>query len=115
MLKILSEVREGLKEVRKILQEGKELKITIIIAISENGKQRLKKLNTPIEKLNLSVRAEKVLKENGIHFVRDLVQKTPQELLKMKNMGRKSVNEIKAVLGQKGLSLGMFLPPKERR
>jgi len=112
MLKILNEIREGLKETRKILQEGKELKITITIAISGNEKERL---NTPIEELNLSVRAERLLKENGIHFVRDLVQKTPQELLKMKNMGRKSVNEIKVVLAQKGLSLGMILPPKERR
>ena len=111
MLKILSEVREGLKEVRKILQEGKELKITITIAISENEKERLKKLNTPIEELNLSVRAEKVLKESGIYFVRDLIRKTPEELLKLKRMGRLSVKEIQKALEEKGLSL----PPSERK
>ncbi|MCD6085651.1 hypothetical protein J7J41_01485 [bacterium] len=109
MIKIFNELKEGLKEVRKILQEGKELKITITVGISGRKKEDLL-LNWPIEKLNLSVRAEQALKRNGIHFVRDILN-TPQELLKLKSMGRKSANEILRKLQEKGLSL----PPKGRR
>ena len=112
MIKVFNELKEGLKEAVKTLKEGKELKISITVAISGNEKEKLKELNTPIEELNLSVRAERALKENGIHFVKDLVRKTPEELLKLKHMGRLSVKEIQKVLSQKGLSL---LPPSERK
>jgi len=112
VVKILKEVKEGVKEIVELMKKGKEIKITIIIGVSENEKEKLKTLNAPIEELDLSVRAEKVLKENGIYFVKDLIQKDPEELLKMKHMGRKSVKEIQKALEKKGLVL---TPPSERK
>ena len=62
-----------------------------------------------IDDLELSVRALNCLKNANIRFIGELVQKTEEELLKTKNFGRKSLNEIKNVLHQMGLSLGMEL------
>lgn len=70
----------------------------------------------PIEDLELSVRSFNCLQTAGIEFVGDLVQKTDAELLKTKNFGRKSLKEIKDILGQMDLELGTKLeswPPKE--
>ncbi len=66
-------------------------------------------LLTPIEELELSVRAYNCLKNAEIRNLRDLVQKTEDELLKTKNFGQKTLKEIKALLGEKDLSLGMTL------
>lgn len=62
-----------------------------------------------IDELELSVRALNCLKNSHIHLIGELVQKTEDELLKTRNFGRKSLNEIKNVLHQMGLSLGMEL------
>ncbi|MDL1965199.1 MAG: DNA-directed RNA polymerase subunit alpha, partial [Candidatus Desulfofervidus auxilii] len=62
-----------------------------------------------IDDLELSVRALNCLKNTDIHLIGELVQKTEDELLKTRNFGRKSLNEIKNVLHQMGLSLGMEL------
>ncbi len=62
-----------------------------------------------IEELDLSVRARNCLTAAGIKYVGDLVQMTEQELLKTKNFGRKSYKEIKELLTDMGLSLGMKL------
>ena len=62
-----------------------------------------------IDDLELSVRALNCLKNTDIHLIGELVQKTEEELLKTRNFGRKSLNEIKNVLHQMGLSLGMEL------
>lgn len=64
-------------------------------------------LNRSIEELELSVRSYNCLKNAGIQTIRDLVQKTEQEMLRTKNFGRKSLQEIKDILAQLGLSLGM--------
>lgn len=64
-------------------------------------------LDKPVEDLELSVRSANCLKNAEIHFIGDLAQKTDQEMLKTKNFGRKSLNEIKALLSEMGLSLGM--------
>ncbi len=61
----------------------------------------------PIEDLELSVRAYNCLKSAGINTVLELVQKTEQELLKTKNFGKRSLDEIKEVLQNHGLTLGM--------
>lgn len=66
-------------------------------------------LNRPISELELSVRAFNCLKNAKIETIRDLVQKTEEEVLKMKNFGRKSLNEVKQVLAEMGLHLGMKL------
>jgi len=64
-------------------------------------------LDKPVEDLELSVRSANCLKNAEIHFIGDLAQKTDQEMLKTKNFGRKSLNEIKSLLGEMGLGLGM--------
>jgi len=66
-----------------------------------------------VDELELSVRASNCLKTANIRSIADLVQKTEGELLKTKNFGKKSLNEIKTILGEMGLSLGMRLDPEE--
>ncbi len=66
-----------------------------------------------VDELELSVRASNCLKTANIRTIADLVQKTEAELLKTKNFGKKSLNEIKMILGEMGLSLGMRLDPEE--
>lgn len=60
-----------------------------------------------IDELELSVRAHNCLKNANIQTIADLVQKTEQEMLKTKNFGRKSLNEIKSILRSMGLDFGM--------
>ncbi len=62
-----------------------------------------------VEELELSVRSANCLKNAEIHKIYQLVSKTEAEMLKTKNFGRKSLNEIKEVLSEMGLSLGMKL------
>ncbi len=64
-------------------------------------------LDRSVEELELSVRSYNCLKNANITTIRELVQKTEQEMLKTKNFGRKSLNEIKEILTAMGLSLGM--------
>ncbi len=66
-----------------------------------------------VDELELSVRASNCLKTANIRTIADLVQKTESELLKTKNFGKKSLNEIKTILGEMSLSLGMRLDPEE--
>jgi len=74
-------------------------------------------LNRSVEELELSVRSANCLKNADILKIHQLVSKTEAEMLKTKNFGRKSLNEIKEVLGEMGLSLGMklegFTPSQE--
>lgn len=73
-------------------------------------------LDKPVEDLELSVRSANCLKNADIHFIGDLAQKSDQEMLKTKNFGRKSLNEIKALLAEMDLTLGMkfenWTPPE---
>jgi len=64
-------------------------------------------LDKSIEELELSVRSYNCLEAAGIKTIRDLVQKTESEMLKYRNFGRKSLNEIKAILKGMGLSFNM--------
>jgi DNA-directed RNA polymerase subunit alpha len=69
-----------------------------------------------VDELELSVRSANCLKHANIKLIGDLVQKTEAEILATKNFGRKSLNEIKEILSEMGLSLGMKLdnwPPKK--
>jgi DNA-directed RNA polymerase subunit alpha len=66
-------------------------------------------LDKSVEELELSVRSYNCLKNANIRTIRELVQKTEGEMLKTKNFGRKSLNEIKEILSTMGLSLGMRL------
>lgn len=75
-------------------------------------------LDKPVEDLELSVRSANCLKNADINYIGDLAQKTDQEMLKTKNFGRKSLNEIKALLSEMDLTLGMkfenWVPPNLR-
>ncbi len=62
-----------------------------------------------VDELELSVRSANCLQNANIRFIGELVQKTEAEMLKTKNFGRKSLNEIKEILQSMGLSLGMTL------
>ncbi|MDL2716932.1 MAG: DNA-directed RNA polymerase subunit alpha [Acidobacteriota bacterium] len=66
-------------------------------------------LDTNVEELELSVRSANCLKNAGIRTLRELVQKTEKDMLETKNFGRKSLNEIKDILRDKGLAFGMKL------
>ena len=76
------------------------------VAVSEELQEKLK---TPISELELSVRSANCLREAKIATIGDLVQKTPQELLKYRNFGKKSLAEIDELLHGMGLQLGMDL------
>ena len=66
-------------------------------------------LRRPVDDLELTVRSANCLKAENIYYIGDLIQRTENELLKTPNLGRKSLNEIKEVLGTHGLTLGMKL------
>jgi len=107
----------------KILKE----QISIFINFDEEPEPELEELEEKeepinenlyrsVDELELSVRSANCLKNANIGYIGELVQRTEQEMLKTKNFGRKSLNEIKEVLGEMGLSLGMklesFTPPE---
>ncbi len=69
-----------------------------------------KALLKKVEELELSVRSANCLKNDNIVYIGDLVQKTESEMLRTPNFGRKSLNEIKEVLIQMNLNLGMVVP-----
>lgn len=77
-------------------------------AISHTGSASINEnLLKSIDELELSVRAHNCLKNANIQTIADLVQKTEQEMLKTKNFGKKSLNEIKNILKSMGLDFGM--------
>ena len=93
---------------------------TIFVGLDEAGDQALdggaeparsmnEHLDKSVEELELSVRSYNCLKNANIKTLRELVQKTEGDMLKTKNFGRKSLNEIKDILNSMGLSLGMRL------
>ena len=71
-------------------------------------------LNRSVEELELSVRSYNCLKNANIQTIGDLVQKSESEMLRTKNFGRKSLNEIKEILAGLGLSFGMKFDPQGR-
>ena len=77
--------------------------------VDEEEERMRKALDKPVMELELSVRAANCLEAAGIVIIRDLVGKTESEMLRYRNFGRKSLNEIKDVLADMGLFLGMNL------
>jgi DNA-directed RNA polymerase subunit alpha len=63
----------------------------------------------PVDELELSVRSANCLQNADIKYIGELVQKTEGEMLRTKNFGRKSLNEIKEILAELGLSFGTRL------
>ncbi len=88
-------------EERADSEAGEELR--------EEGPTANENIYRSVDELELSVRSANCLKNANIHMIGDLVQKTEGEMLRTKNFGRKSLNEIKEILCEMGLSLGMKL------
>jgi len=110
----------------KIIKEQMTIFITFDEAVEPSHEKHVsdgddsdfnENLYRSVEELELSVRSANCLKNADIHKIFQLVSKTEAEMLKTKNFGRKSLNEIKEVLSEMGLSLGMklegFAPPEE--
>ena len=79
----------------------------LAIAVDQTQHAANEHLDKSVEELELSVRSYNCLKNANIRTLRELVQKTEGEMLKTKNFGRKSLNEIKDILTSMGLTLGM--------
>lgn len=71
------------------------------------------KLRLPISELELSVRSSNCLREGTVKIIADLVRKSEDEMLGLKNFGKKSLTEIKELLAGMGLTLGMQVDPKK--
>src|SRR5271169_1936165 len=83
--------------------------------VAEHGLDKMGEiLNRSVEELELSVRSYNCLKNANIQTIGELVQKTEAEMLRTKNFGRKSLNEIKEILANMGLSLGMKVDAQGR-
>ncbi|HOJ51711.1 MAG TPA: DNA-directed RNA polymerase subunit alpha [Syntrophales bacterium] len=104
----------------RILQEQLSVFLSFGPAVEEEEKPEEEKEEIDrsiflrhVDELELSVRSANCLKNAGINLIGELVQKTEAEMLKTKNFGRKSLNEIKDILAEHGLSFGMKLdfPP----
>lgn len=88
----------------------------VVTEVTETkGSQFNSNLYRSVEELELSVRSANCLQNANIRYIYELVQRSEAEMLKTKNFGRKSLNEIKEILTEMGLSLGMkldgFVPP----
>jgi DNA-directed RNA polymerase subunit alpha len=93
----------------RLFSDFDETYVEPVVEIDEEKMQREKYLSKPVAELELSVRSANCLEAAKITTIRDLVVKTEQEMLKFRNFGRKSLNEIKDILASMGLSLGMTL------
>ncbi len=82
--------------------------------VDRDAERMADNLKRSVEELELSVRSYNCLKNADIKTIGDLVQKTEAEMLKTKNFGRKSLNEIKEILAEMGLSFGMKLDTEGR-
>ena len=82
---------------------------------SSEDERLLDQLSRSVDELELSVRSYNCLKNADIKTIGDLVTRTEAEMLKTKNFGRKSLNEIKDILAELGLSLGMDIDVKKLR
>ena len=98
------------KEHMNLFINFEEEEITEEEAEKETQEERLKlfeKLNKGVNELELSVRSINCLQNAYIQSIGELVQKTESEMLKTKNFGRKSLNELKEILEEMGLAFGM--------
>jgi len=98
-----------IKEQMQVLINFYEKPEPVEIEEQEEEEQWNEHLFHRVEELELSVRSANCLQNAGIEYIYQLVQKTEQEMLKTKNFGRKSLNEIKEILTERNLALGMKL------
>ena len=107
---------DALAYAAKILKEQLQIFINFaeeeepeVVEEEEPEQEFNENLSKRVDELELSVRSQNCLQNAGIEYIYQLVEKTEPEMLKTKNFGRKSLNEIKEILGDLGLSLGMKL------
>ena len=98
----------------RLFSDFDETYVEPVQEIDEEKVQREKYLSKPVAELELSVRSSNCLEAAQIATIRDLVVKTEQDMLKFRNFGRKSLNEIKDFLANMGLTLGMVLDDDEK-
>jgi DNA-directed RNA polymerase subunit alpha len=103
-------MKDHLQIFINIDEEEEEETESAVVEVSDEEKGALyEKLGKSVDEMELSVRSYNCLKNANIRTIGELVQKTESEMLKTKNFGRKSLNEIKEILAGMGLSLGMKL------
>jgi len=73
--------------------------------VEKEEKEKDKVLEMSIEELDLSVRSFNCLKRAGINTVEELIKKTEEDMMKVRNLGKKSLEEVKSKLAEYGLSL----------
>lgn len=107
---------DALAYAAKIIKDQVQLFINFeerddVARIGEPGRDEPPNANLyrPVEELELSVRSANCLKNANIRLIGELVQRSEAEMLKTQNFGRKSLNEIKDILAEMGLGLGMHL------
>lgn len=103
--KVISLAAKIMSEHMKIFIELVDDMDSMNILVSKDSDEQKKTLYMSIEELDLSVRPLNCLKRAGIFTVEDLVRKTEDEMLKVRNLGRKSLDEVIEKLGKLGLSL----------
>jgi DNA-directed RNA polymerase subunit alpha len=111
---------EAVRRAANILQD--QISVFVDLKTPETKAEEKKQpdmdplLLRPVDDLELTVRSANCLKAENIFYIGDLIQRSEFELLKTPNLGKKSLTEIKDVLAQHGLSLGMKLenwPPAQ--
>lgn len=104
---------DAVRTAARILVEQMAIFIDFKIEATVEKEEEEEKLNPillkPIDELELTVRSANCLKAENIQYIGDLIQRTEVELLKTPNLGKKSLNEIKSVLSEMGLTLGVRL------
>ena len=107
------EAEAAVKEAARILQDQLSVIVDLKGEVAEQPVKPQMEIDSvylrPVDELELTVRSANCLKAEQIYYIGDLVQRTETELLKTPNLGKKSLTEIKEVLAQRELSLGMKL------
>ena len=106
---------EGISYSAAILQQQLSSFVDLQHEIATRPRQHKNQVDPlllrPVDDLELTVRAANCLKAENIYYIGDLVQRSEHDLLKTPNLGKKSLLEIKSVLAQRGLALGMNIDP----
>tara|TARA_B100000900_G_scaffold157114_1_gene133562 strand:+ start:2016 stop:3014 length:999 start_codon:yes stop_codon:yes gene_type:complete len=104
---------ECIREAATILHD--QVSVFVDLKAIEEKEQKIEEaeidpnLLRPVDDLELTVRSANCLKAENVYYIGDLIQRSENELLKTPNLGKKSLTEIKDILGTYGLSLGMKL------
>jgi DNA-directed RNA polymerase subunit alpha len=110
-------LRKHLNPFIQYHEPGPEIPLDEPIEIGAGGRDAVdaeleRKLNMSLAELELSVRATNCLESEGITTVRELVSRSEDELLEVRNFGETTLKEVKGKLTERGLHLGMKLPPR---